>query len=292
MARLPSICCTGRTCEKLPARVVPKSSCLRLLPRRLAFDIIGDLAFGKPFGMLDSGEDLAPVQVQGSNKTEYLPAIQILNRRGEYSATLGVVPPFLRPFAKRLPFFKRGLAAVQRLAGIAIAAVNERLANPVERDDLLSKLQAGKDDQGNPMGKEELTAEALTQLIAGSDTTSNSSCAILYHLSHNRPAWNKLQAQLDDIAQGKGDFEHFEYDEVKDIEYLQACIDEGLRLHSTSAIGLPREVPKGGYEVLGRFYPGGTVLSVPVSRDSYLLGSSLLTGRPVIHDPPPSRGLG
>jgi benzoate 4-monooxygenase len=36
----------------------------------------------------------------------------------------------------------------------------------------LSKLQEGRDDEGNLMGREELTAEALTQLIAGSDTTS------------------------------------------------------------------------------------------------------------------------
>ena len=43
---------------------------------------------------------------------------------------------------------------------------------PTDRTDLLGKLQEGKDDEGNPMGREELTAEALTQLIAGSDTTS------------------------------------------------------------------------------------------------------------------------
>lgn len=43
---------------------------------------------------------------------------------------------------------------------------------PSDRNDLLSKLQKGKDAEGNPMGRAELTAEALTQLIAGSDTTS------------------------------------------------------------------------------------------------------------------------
>jgi len=60
------------------------------------------------------------------------------------------------------------------LAGLAIAAVNKRLSTPDQGrpTDLLSKLQTGKDDSGNPMGREELTAEALTQLIAGSDTTS------------------------------------------------------------------------------------------------------------------------
>ena len=41
-----------------------------------------------------------------------------------------------------------------------------------KRTDLLEKLLQGNDKGGNPMGREELTAEALTQLIAGSDTTS------------------------------------------------------------------------------------------------------------------------
>ena len=40
------------------------------------------------------------------------------------------------------------------------------------RNDLLRRLQEARDDQGKPMGQAELTAEALTQLIAGSDTTS------------------------------------------------------------------------------------------------------------------------
>ena len=64
------------------------------------------------------------------------------------------------------------LGAVLGLAGIAIAQVAKRLTTPTDRTDLLGKLQEGKDDEGNPMGREELTAEALTQLIAGSDTTS------------------------------------------------------------------------------------------------------------------------
>ena len=98
--------------------------------------------------------------------------MQVLNDRGEYSASLGVLPPHWRPLAKRIPWFSRGNQAVQRLAGIAVAAVAQRLANPSDRVDLLAKLQDGRDDNGDPMGREELTAEALTQLIAGSDTTS------------------------------------------------------------------------------------------------------------------------
>ena len=143
----------------------------------------GDLAFGAPFGMLVACKDSAPVAVsakdamasygKGDYAVEHFPAVKVLNDRGEYSASIGVLPPHWRPLVKRLPWYSKGNQAVQRLAGIAVAAVAQRLASPPsDRRDLLAKLQEGRDDNGNPMGRAELTAEALTQLIAGSDTTS------------------------------------------------------------------------------------------------------------------------
>lgn len=139
--------------------------------------------------MIDAAKDAAPVaknqkeaiagygrgvkdDEQHACAVKEVPAVQILNDRGEYSASMGVLPPWWRPLAKRLPWFAKGNEAVKNLAGLAVAAVSKRLANPTDRTDLLSKLQEGKDDEGKPMGREELTAEALTQLIAGSDTTS------------------------------------------------------------------------------------------------------------------------
>jgi len=101
-----------------------------------------------------------------------IPAVQILNDRGEFSATMGVLPPAWRPYVRKLPWFRNGSKAVKNLAGLAVAAVAKRLATPTDRVDLLSKLQDGRDDEGQPLGRGELTAEALTQLIAGSDTTS------------------------------------------------------------------------------------------------------------------------
>jgi benzoate 4-monooxygenase len=148
----------------------------------LAFDIVGDLAFGEPFGMLDSAQDLAHIPADASTSTPQhtpatlsIPAIKILNGRGEYSLSTGVLPAWWRPFVRHLiPWYKRGSADVKTLAGIAIVAVARRLAavNPSERVDLLSRLMEGLDAQGEKMGREEVTAEALTFLIAGSDTTS------------------------------------------------------------------------------------------------------------------------
>jgi benzoate 4-monooxygenase len=101
-----------------------------------------------------------------------IPAVQILNLRGEFSATMGVLSPWTRAIVQNLPWFHQGRDAQVSVPGMAVVMVAKRLATPVDRIDLLSKLQEGKDDEGKPMGKEELTAEALTQLVAGSDTTA------------------------------------------------------------------------------------------------------------------------
>ncbi|KAG8895941.1 hypothetical protein FRB99_000254 [Tulasnella sp. 403] len=233
----------------------------------VAFDVIGDLVFGEPFGMINNAKDVAAVAeggekaVAGNAQVKYIPAIKVLNDRGDFSATLGTIPVWARPYVKKLPWFKKGDAACQNLAGLAIAAVNKRLNNPTDRIDLLARLQQGKDDSGQPLGKEELTAEALTQLIAGSDTTSNSSCAIIYYLSRDPRALAKLQQELDEALGDNTDIPWFE--QLKKLPYLEACINESLRLHSTSSLGLARLVPAGGLEVCGKFFPEGSILSVP-----------------------------
>ncbi|CAE6351790.1 unnamed protein product [Rhizoctonia solani] len=266
----------------------------------LAFDIIGDLAFGAPFGMIAAQKDIAPMMTYTGEKAEvkYVPAVEVLNDRGDYSASMGVLPKWIRPIIKYAPWFARGNTAVQCLAGMAIAAVerrlkfglpdesleedeiDEKLTKGKKRTDLLEKLMQGKDENGAPMGREELTAEALTQLIAGSDTTSNSSCAITYYLAANPQCQRKLQQELDSVLKpvvstppsisqaGMPPLPPSDvaarFTDVKSLPYLHACINEGLRLHSTSGIGLPRVIPSGStLEVCGERFTEGTTLSVP-----------------------------
>ncbi|RYC62791.1 hypothetical protein CHU98_g3423 [Xylaria longipes] len=233
----------------------------------VAFDTIGDLAFGAPFGMLKAGADIAEVRTSLDAPPIYAPAVEILNRRGEVSAALGCLPS-IKPYAKWLPdpFFSKGLTAVENLAGIAIARVKERLDNPpdINRKDLLARLQEGRDEKGEPLGFQELTAEALTQLIAGSDTTSNSSCALLYHAARTPGVLKKLQGELDAAIPGDST-KVPDYESVRNLPYLEAVINETLRIHSTSGIGLPRQIPEDspGISLHGHYFPPGTVLSVP-----------------------------
>lgn len=110
----------------------------------------------------------------------------------------------------------------------------------------------------------------------------SSSCAITYHLAHNPEVQRKLQKELDE-ALGNNDDPVSTFEEVKKLTYLQAVIDEALRIHSTSGVGLPRLVPEGGLTVCGQFFPEGTVLSVPtytIHRDPNVWGEDVEAFRP------------
>ncbi|KAF8336835.1 cytochrome P450 [Cantharellus anzutake] len=259
----------------------------------LTFDIIGDLAFGSPFGMIEAGCDRAPyIDVNDSTrKVQYLPAIKILDERELWASTLGVVPPILRGLFKKTPSFSVGNEAAKKLYGMSNAAVTKRIENPNDRKDVLGGLLRGRDVNGKSMDKWELTAESITQIIGGSDTTSIIICAITYHLAMNPTILRKLQAELDEalgLEFGKDDDAPLEesvvpYDLIKSLPYLDAVVNEGLRLQSVVAVGLPRVVQEGGLVVRGRFFKPGSILSVPiysVHRDETVWGADVDGFRP------------
>jgi benzoate 4-monooxygenase len=92
---------------------------------------------------------------------------------------------------------------------------------------------------------------------------------------------HKLHQELDEALDEDDPVATFE--QVKRLPYLEAVINEALRLHSTSGIGLPRVVPEGGLTVCDKFFPEGTVLSVPtytIHRDPQIWGKDVDAFRP------------
>ena len=115
-----------------------------------------------------------------------------------------------------------------------------------------------------------------------SDVTLSSSCAITYYLAANPDSQRKLQKELDEALQDEDD-SATSFEVVKNLPYLNAVINEALRLHSTSGIGLPRLVPEGGLTIQGHFFKEGTVLSVPtytIHRDREVWGDDVAAYRP------------
>lgn len=116
--------------------------------------------------------------------------------------------------------------------------------------------------------------------------SASSSCAITYYLAANPRTQKALQAELDANLPSPTSTSNpaTSFNQVKSLPYLNACINEGLRLHSTSAIGLPRVIPPGlVLEVCGEKFGPGCVLSVPsftVHRDRDVWGDDVDAFRP------------
>lgn len=92
----------------------------------------------------------------------------------------------------------------------------------------------------------------------------------------------KLQKELDEALANEDD-PVTTFEQVKRLTYLQAVIDEALRIHSTSGIGLPRIAPEGGLTIGEHYFPEGTILSVPtytIHRDAEVWGDDPEAFRP------------
>src|SRR5436190_17324114 len=99
--------------------------------------------------MLEKGKDLPRSARLPTLRLATYPVVEVLNRSGEVSGTLGILPQ-LKPYAKYLPdpFFSKDLAAVDDLAGMAgmaVARVSARLDAKKgeageQRADLLARL--------------------------------------------------------------------------------------------------------------------------------------------------------
>ncbi|KAH9937982.1 cytochrome P450 monooxygenase pc-bph [Amylocystis lapponica] len=266
-----------------------------------SFDTIGHLAFGQKFGMLHTGKDIMKVakslqagldacDTSGTHQyeTEEVSVIATLSKRADFTLLLAVLPLSWRPILKCLPWVSQGNTAVRQLMGIGVTTVARRLSAAAlgngemeKRDDMLERLLEGRDEEGKPMGPPELSAEALTLFIAGSDTVATSASAIIYYVSRDARVKEKLQAELDTALDVDAELAHYEL--VRHLPYLDAVINEGLRLFSTVGGSLPRVVPEGGLTVLGETFKEGTVLSVQaytVHRDPDVWGVDAEDFRP------------
>jgi len=170
--------------------------------------------------------------------------------------------PWIKPYTQWFyfdPFFLNGLKSVKAIANIAAASVDKRKISGSQRKDLLHYLLKAEDPNGGPISDRELKAEALTNLIAGSDTTSNSITHIIDLLCRNPSVHRKLQEELDTLPESAV----ADWNDVKDLPYLHAVIWEALRYRTPVSFGLPRVVSEGGAVIAGEFFKEGTVVSCP-----------------------------
>ncbi|TEB18519.1 cytochrome P450 [Coprinellus micaceus] len=140
---------------------------------------------------------------------------------------------------RRLRLLKQAVDVMHKTSVGIFNAKKKAVADGEDGDqtDFLSILmrenaKASKEDQ---LPDNEVIAQISTIMFAAMDTTSNALCRILYLLSKNQDAQERLRAEIREAKQRFGDGE-LSYDQLGSLTYLDAVIRETLRRYSPAAV--------------------------------------------------------
>ncbi|KAI0477768.1 cytochrome P450 [Xylariaceae sp. FL0804] len=237
-----------------------------------AFDVIGEITYGKRHGFVEKNQDIDGI-------------VQYLSSLFLYVAPIGQIPWLDLLFLKNPLYLKLSqwglFDATMPVAGFARARMAERLGPNLRGDpdkpllpvsdgkgsgakDLLSKFLAARDARPEFMTDTLVQTMAVSMAFAGSETTAISLSAVFYFLLRNPAALARLRAEIDDAARN-GVFSDrstglVTWSESQRLPYLDAVVKEAFRLHPAAGLPLERIVPPGGAEIAGRHVPGGTVV--------------------------------
>ncbi|KAF7309055.1 Cytochrome P450 [Mycena kentingensis (nom. inval.)] len=247
----------------------------------LSFDLVAAFVFGETLQMVDRAADLvqAPqdwrtafefdiakpgAAVPKQYLTQGISLSRTVSEREASNYLLGLLPAGWRPAIRR--FLYRQVASATTYAGFVAHAVDQRLsaskAGPDARD-LLGRLLHKAKLQNEAINPASLTAEIITLLVAGSDTTRNTLLAAIFYIAQNPSVQKGLQSELDMYIPGSSSTLS-SFGEVELLPYLGACINETLRLFAPVGMGLPRTIPASGISICGEHIAPGVTVGVPI----------------------------
>jgi cytochrome P450 len=206
------------------------------------FDIIGDLAFGEPFGCLD--------------RAKYHPWVALI-AQNIHSSVVMLSAKMLGLGNLLVPVLAHAMKAQKDHRANTRAKLIRRMEMGQERPDFVEGLIKRKDEWG--MSLDTLQVNASLLIIAGSETTATLLSGLTYLLLTNPKALERLTAEVRSSFKSDQDITLLS---VNSLEYMQACLNEALRRYPPVPMGMPRQVPKGGATIAGTVVPEGTVVAV------------------------------
>jgi cytochrome P450 len=214
-----------------------------------SFDVMGRLAFGKDYGMLDSGEKHW--------------ALQLLS---DGMAPLGLnLPTYFFRMLVSIPF---AAAGYHKFVKFCTDETTWRVQNDGKKGagggmDIMGWLLKAYKDVPHPEQDSMLHADARLIIVAGSDTTAATLAFLFYHLAQEPEVVEKIREELRPLTQSE-----WHDKDIHNAAFLNGAINEALRLHPPVPSGVQRTTPKEGMHIGETFIPGGTQYWMP----QYVMG--------------------
>lgn len=209
-----------------------------------AWDVMGELGFGKGFDMLDK------------EINRWVP--DILEDGMANIAQLQVVP-WLSILLHSLPFGPKGPRKFA--AFFTEQAVRRIEQTPTKPDVLRDLVEHYKNGPKRESDFQWLRGDTRLFVVGGSDTTAATLTHIFYYLSKYPEELAKLRAEVEPLLIGRTTLDPKDVGEAK---HLNGIIHETLRLHPPIPSGFPRMTPKEGIVLNKTYIPGNTIVTVPL----------------------------
>ncbi|KAK4062902.1 hypothetical protein Trihar35433_8697 [Trichoderma harzianum] len=208
------------------------------------FDIIGDLAFGEPFGCLEN--------------SDYHPWVSLLFTRIRTSAANNVLRRF--PFGEKLIQLlvsKQDRQKFQEHYQLTQEKVNKRLAETEPRSDFMEVMT--KREGAMKFSYPELLDNASLLIIAGSETTATTLSGVTYLLLTHPEV---LQKTTEEVRSSFSNESEIDLLSVQKLNYMMAALQETLRMYPPVPTAIPRKAQPGGDVICGQYVPENTVLGI------------------------------
>ncbi|KAI0869988.1 cytochrome P450 [Hypoxylon argillaceum] len=206
------------------------------------FDVMGEFAFARSFSMLQD--------------EQWHFAVTLLRKA---MSLLGPFSPV--PWIAQIAFYITPWMFVVRdwlsMMDWCKDRMGERIKAKVDRPDVSHWLIDASLKRGSlEADREWLNGDAVTIIIAGSDTIAPTLVFALYELS-NHPEY---QSQLLSALKG---IDIYDRNQLRTCTLLTAIIDETLRLHPPVPTGGYRQTPPEGITINGTYIPGNVTIISP-----------------------------
>ncbi|KAL5379312.1 hypothetical protein DPSP01_008584 [Paraphaeosphaeria sporulosa] len=208
-------------------------------------DIIGDLAMGESFHCLDQSSYHPWVKTLCMFFKGMIIAAAVRFFPGGWLLLQALIPKKLREQQKQRTEFTN-------------AKIRQRVELKTRRPDFLSPFLREMEVSPEKMSLGEIQSTFGVILVAGSETTATTLVGCLYRLASNVTTQEKLWSEVQHFQSNQA----IAVESTRNLEYLDAVLNESLRLCYAIPGGLPRIVPEKGDTYAGHFVPGGTSISI------------------------------
>ncbi|KAJ9088946.1 hypothetical protein DSO57_1017888 [Entomophthora muscae] len=210
---------------------------LYLLFGSSTIDVIGEVSFGKTFNTIRAGGH---------------PFVKWFSQSQVYNAFYLIFP------------FLLGLKSppLRKMQAFGIQAVENFLKGP-QKDSIMKMLIESTDPEtGDKLSIEEVVSEATLQIIAGSDSTSNTMTWTFYLVMKHPQIYKRLVEELVEAFPNKDSSITIPDIKAAKLPFMEAVIKESMRLMPAAQRAFERLVPEGGRKIHGYFIPEGVVVQI------------------------------